>query len=189
MRLLSYFVSVILAALLFTGCVSTQGTQVEELEEQSPYRFQYDGGKEEAVQELKRILVPQGWNLRNEDLEAGVISAQKTLREDEKISQTAFGEALTQSMAGVSAENQKGRLSFLLTTEGNVTQVQMTPKLVVVMQENEGFTSSKNEETSTPAQGHPMSVKYGLTLHRTEGFRLMDPNPERLTQAENDGGR
>ncbi len=167
-----------------TGCVSTQGTQVEGLEEKGSYQFQYSGDKEEAVEEMKRVLIPEGWTIRNEDMSAGVISAQKTLREDEKISQTAFGEAMTEAMAGVSAENQDGRLSFLLTSENGGTSVEMTPELVVTTQENEGFTSSKSENTSTPAQGHPMCVKYGLAIHRTEGFRLVNPDPDLLVQAE-----
>lgn len=182
-----WLLALVLCPLTLVGCVSTQGVQVEGLEETGPYRFQYSGDKEEAVQEMKRILIPEGWTVRNEDLDAGVILAQKTLREDEKISQTAFGKALTESMAGVSAENQKGRLSFLLTAENGGTSLEMTPELVVVIEENEGFTSSKNEETSTPAQGHPMVVKYGLALHRTEGFRLLDPDPELLIQAEREG--
>lgn len=175
---------VFLFALFLAGCTSTRGTRVEGLEKREPYRFQYAGDRGDALEEIKRVLVPEGWNLRNEDVGAGVISAQKTLRKDEKISQTAFGEAMTESMAGVSTSGQKGRLSFLLTSEGDNTVVEMTPELVVVIKESSGFESSKSEKTSTPRQGHPMVVKYGLALHRTEGFELKQPSPSLLVRAE-----
>jgi hypothetical protein len=180
------FFEVIFVLLIFTlsGCVSTQGTQVKELEEKGSYEFQYSGEKEEVVQKMKRILVPEGWTIRNEDISAGVISAQKTLREDEKISQTAFGAAMSEAVAGMSTENQDGRLSFLLSSENGGTFIEMTPELVVTTEEDDGLTSSKSENTSTPQQGHPMVVKYGLAIHRTEGFRLIDPNPDLLIEAE-----
>ncbi len=76
------------------------------------YVFTYEGQKGEALNEIKRYLVSAGWDVQNEDEEAGVMSATKNLTRTERVRTSDFAEGLT----GTSSTGQVGKLSFALST-------------------------------------------------------------------------
>lgn len=76
------------------------------------YVFTCKCQKGEALNEIKRYLVSAGWDVQNEDEEAGVMSATKNLTKAERVRTSDFAEGLT----GTSSTGQVGKLSFALST-------------------------------------------------------------------------
>jgi len=67
------------------SCSTTKGLSDSSLESTKPYLFEYNGTLENAVIEVKRIIVRNGFSIQNDDAAAGVLTTNtKLLEKDER---------------------------------------------------------------------------------------------------------
>lgn len=176
-RLIIYYICfLLLIPFILLGCARTSGIYNENLTEDEPYIFTYNGNSEEAISYLNEKLLTKGFTIISEDKYEGGLSYvfEKTLSDDEQIERTKITEYVT----GKSVSDKKGRLVFVVSsTSGGVT-VQMTPRLVAKTQQSSKYDPSTEveevEEVHIP-QGHPLPMKYGRMLAQIDGWKLKDP--------------
>jgi len=171
------YLSILLIFLVSVSCVTTQGTRIKALDARKPYIFQCSADTEQCADAIKRVMVRNSFEVQNEDIEAGVLAARKTLSSKEKIQTSAFTEAMT----GVQSDSQQGRLSFIFEDDGTL---EMGSEIVVGFSQQEGFTREESDEVITPVQGHPLMVKYGQALEETGVLTLLSPSPEDLKKKQ-----
>jgi len=167
-------------AILLTSCYSTEGVFIEDMDGEEPYRFTCEAARQECLKDIKRSLVGSGFEIREEDMEAGVFTASKALDEKEKVKTSGFTELAT----GTESTGQTGRLSFLFTKEeGGSIAVEMEGEVSIEVAEDKGSTTTTETQTSTAMRGHPMMVRYGLMLDEAEHLTLQSPTRERIQEA------
>lgn len=168
-----------LLALVLPSCYSTEGVFIEDMDSEEPYQFTCEAARQECLEDIKRSLVGSGFDIQEEDMEAGVFTASKALDEKEKVSTSGFTELAT----GTESTSQTGRLSFRFTEEGGSVLVEMEGEVSIEVAEEKGDTTTTETQTSTAMRGHPMMVRYGLMLDGAEHLTLQSPTRERIQEA------
>lgn len=168
-----------LLALVLSSCYSTEGVLIEDMDSEDPYRFSCEAAQQECLRDIKRSLVGSGFEVQEEDMQAGVFTASKTLEKKEKVSTSGFTELAT----GTESTGQTGRLSFLFTEEGGSVAVEMEGEVSIEVTEDKGSTTTTETQTSTPTRGHPLMVRYGLMLDGADPLTLVSPTRERIQEA------
>jgi len=135
---------------------------------------------------LKRIMVKNGWQVDSEDQEAGIMAFTKGLAPYEKIETSAF----TEGMTGTSTAGQKGRLTFTFSENATskdsvISRFEMGGQISAAINQEAGFTNQQSQATRKVAQGHPMMILYGKSIHRMEDrITLLSPDPARLPDSK-----
>lgn len=168
-----------LLALILSSCYSTEGVLIEEMDSEDPYRFACQAARQECLEDIKRSLIGSGFDVQEEDMEAGVFTVSKTLDEKEKVSTSGFTELAT----GTESTGQTGRLSFLFTEEGGSVAVEMEGEVSIEVAEQKRDTTTTETQTSTAMRGHPLMVRYGLMLDGAEHLTLQSPTREQIQEA------
>ncbi|MFB6272220.1 MAG: peptidoglycan-binding protein [Salinibacter sp.] len=180
MKRLLYLSLTVLAfiTLILLGCSTarTSGVYNEDLTQEEPYTFTYNGDPEEALSHLNKTLLPRGFSIITEDKYEGGMSYvyEKDLSDDEKFEATELYEYMTST----SADKQKGRLVFVISSTSGGATVQMTPRLTAKTRQNSNHDPSTEveeiKEVQVP-QGHPLPMKYGRMLAQIDGWKLKAP--------------
>ncbi len=165
--------------LLLPSCYSTEGILIRDMDSEKPYQFSCEASRSECLSDIKRSLIGSGFEIKEEDMEAGVFTVTKSLDRKEKVSTSGFTELAT----GTESTNQTGKLSFLFSGEGESIDVEMSGEVSIEVAEEKASGTTTETQTSTPIRGHPLMVRYGLMLSATEQLTLESPTRKRIQEA------
>jgi hypothetical protein len=161
--LLTKVVLPLLAIFYLTGCSTTKGISDSSLESTKPYLFEYKGSVENAIIEIKRMVVRNGFTILNDDVKAGILTTNpKLLEKDERFYSTSPFIPFSQ--------NENGKLFFVITQASNdKVKIEFYAKLISVEKISEfisdgGLHDSKTRKEESVEQGHPLAMKYRKLL-------------------------
>jgi len=161
---------------LFISCAThTTGIVDPKLNQPNPWVFKYTGSKNEANNYLKRLLIINGFTIRNDDINAGfLVSGAKKLANDEKLELSVLTGAFLYALANVSIESQNGYITFIYEAHENYVVVSMICKIKVISsQEKNIFRIDYSEsEDITVIQGHPFPIKMKNKILLNPNFTL-----------------
>lgn len=178
MRYLGFAFGLTLSATLLVGCYSTEGVMIDSMtENKDPYRFSCETSRSECLGDMKRSLVSNGFEIKEEDMDSGVFVVSKTLDEKEKISTSGFTELAT----GTESIGQTGEIAFLFTeSEEGPVSIEMEGEVSIEVAESQ--SSETETQTSTASRGHPMMVRYGLMLDASNTMSLESPTAKKIQE-------
>jgi len=146
-----------------SGCSSTKGISDSSLESTKPYLLEYNGSIDNAVVEIKRLVVRSGFSIQNDDLKAGILTTDsKLLDKDERFYSMSPFISFTQ--------NESGKLFFIFTqTTPEKVKIEFYAKLMSVEKNyqpdiNGKMREDKNRKEESVEQGHPLAMKFRRLL-------------------------
>jgi len=148
-----------LVIIYLSGCQTTKGISDSSLESTKPYHLEYKGSLENAFNEVKRIIVRNGFSIQNDDSKAGILTTNpKLLDRDERFYSWSPFAPFTQ--------NESGRLSFVFTQEtSEKVKIEFYAKITTEEKDYRAVENGLKYEGKSVAeksaeQGHPLPMKF-----------------------------
>lgn len=174
-----FLLTIVLLTAALPACYSTEGVLIKDMDSEDPYQFSCEASRSECLEDMKRSLIGSGFDVQEEDMDAGVFVVSKTLNKKEKVSTSGF----TELAAGTESTGQSGKLTFLFTKEEQSISVEMSGEVSIEVTEDKGNTTTTETQTSTAIRGHPLMVRYGLMLDSSKHLTLESPSRKEIQEA------
>lgn len=173
------YVLLFLLAAFLCSCAATKGVYDKKLMEQKdPYVFLFKGSKSKLRTVMKRLFVRDGFEIAEDDYDAGLIVTRAKILADDESFDTTWSEVLFSARV----KAQQGTITIIYSEiNPRLTQYELICRLSVDVEvaQNAFKDDEYRSDRKICPQGHPFPMKWKtLFLKYPDYFSLSTTKPQ-----------